>query len=241
MISLQLKQVGFSQLISVFDLLPDVLFWVKDEDSRIIHGNRAFIHHLHCERMEQVLSKTDFDFSPPHLAMQYVADDKRVMAGHEVIDRLELNYTANGRLGWFSTSKQALRDEHGVVRGTYGITRHLNKTAEALANVRAIEVPVRYVLANYHRPIPVEELAAVAHLSVSALERRFTKHLSKTPQQFINEVRLENARRLLLESIAPVVEVAYQCGFSDPSYFSKQFHRSFGVLPSQMRKAKLAS
>lgn len=231
-----LQQAGIKQIIAAFDLLPDILFWIKDTDSRILYGNSQFIRHQGCASLDQLLLKTDFDFSPPHLAFQYVTDDKRVMEGHEVVDRLELNHTANGELGWFSTSKQALRDEQGTLLGTYGITRHLEKTAKALSNVQAIEAPVRFIFEHYPRDISIEELAQLAHLSVSALERRFKKHLAKTPNQFINEVRLENARRLLVETQIPVAQVAYQCGFSEPSYFSKQFRRLFGEIPSRLRK-----
>ena len=233
-----LQQAGLKQIIAAFDLLPDILFWIKDTESRILYGNTPFIQHLGCDALEQILLKTDFDFSPPHLAFQYVTDDKRVLDGLEAVDRLELNRTASGELGWFSTSKQALRDEHGTLLGTYGITRHLEKTSKALLNVQAIEAPVRFIYANYHRHISIEELAAQAHLSVSALERRFKKHLAKTPNQFINEVRLENARRLLVETQLPVAQVAYQCGFAEPSYFSKQFRRLFGEIPSELRKSE---
>ena len=66
-------------------------------------------------------------------------------------------------------------------------------------------------------------------LSVSALERRF-KAFSETPNQFINEVRLENARKLLVETRLPVSQVAYS-GFPEPSYFTKQFRRLFGEIP----------
>ena len=48
-------------------------------------------------------------------------------------------------------------------------------------------------------------------------------------------MRLENARKLLIETQLPISQVAYQCGFSEPSYFSKQFRRLFGEIPSQMR------
>ncbi|GGF02490.1 hypothetical protein GCM10008027_29270 [Pseudoalteromonas gelatinilytica] len=119
--------------------------------------------------------------------------------------------------------------------GTYGVTRHLQKTSKALSHVRAIEEPVKFIREHYHRQISIDELAELAHMSVSALERRFKKHLAKTPNQFINEVRLENARKLLIETQLPISQVAYQCGFSEPSYFSKQFWRLFGEIPSQMR------
>ena len=105
-----IKKAGVNQLIAAFDLLPDILFWVKDTDSRILHCNQHFIEHQGYKTLEQILLKTDFDFSPKHLAFQYVNDDKRVMEGYIVTDRLELNQTQQGELGWFSTSKHALKD-----------------------------------------------------------------------------------------------------------------------------------
>ena len=81
----------------------------------------------------------------------------------------------------------------------------------------------------------IEDLAEVAHLSVSALERRFKRYLTKTPKQFINEIRLENARRLLVETNIPISQVGEETGFSEHSYFSKQFRLFFGELPSEFR------
>ncbi|WP_220735645.1 helix-turn-helix transcriptional regulator [Shewanella sp. c952] len=75
-----------------------------------------------------------------------------------------------------------------------------------------------------------------AHLSISALERRFTKHLGQTPKQFINEVRLKNARRLLIETNESIANIAQETGFNDHSYFSRQFQRLFGKSPSQFRR-----
>ncbi|KJY88007.1 MULTISPECIES: AraC family transcriptional regulator [Pseudoalteromonas] len=236
-----LNKAGVNQLIAAFDLIPDILFWVKDTKSRIVHANQHFVEHQGYKTLDQILLKTDFDFSPQHLAFQYVNDDKRVMEGFIVTDRLELNQTANGELAWFSTSKKVLLDDENAIMGTYGVTRHLAKTSKALSHVRAIEAPVEFIRAHYHRHICIEELAELAHLSVSALERRFKKHLAKTPNQFINEVRLENARKLLVETRLPVSQVAYQCGFSEPSYFSKQFRRLFGEIPSQLRKELTSS
>lgn len=230
-----INKAGVNQLIAAFDLLPDILFWVKDSESRILYANQHFIEHQGYKSLEQILLKTDFDFSSKHLAFQYVNDDKRVMNGYVVTDRLELNQTSNGELAWFSTSKKAILADDGQILGTYGVTRHLQKTSKALSHVRAIEGPVNYIREHYHRNICIEELAELAHLSVSALERRFKKHLAKTPNQFINEIRLENARKLLVETRLPISQIAYQCGFSEPSYFSKQFRRLFGEIPSQMR------
>ena len=231
-----LKQTGVTTLISAFDLIPNTLFWVKDTQSKIIYANSEFVRHQGFTKLSDVLNKTDYDFSPKHLAYQFVLDDQRVLAGMQVTERLEINHTKPGEYGWYSTSKRVLVNDKGAVIGTYGITRLIERDSKELLSVKAIETPIKFIRQYFYNNITIEELAEVAHLSVSALERRFKKYLAKSPSQFINEVRLENARRLLLDTSLPIGEVAFRCGFSSPSYFTKQFQILFGVSPSLLRK-----
>ena len=234
-----LKDLTVSQVLNAFDLLPDTLFWIKDKEGRIVHANRVFLEYRGMRKLEQIIGKTDLDFSPPHIAAQYIQDDQKVVKGALVTDRVELNFIEGGDVGWFSTSKRPLLDSHGTVVGTYGITHRLDKDSEVHSHVEAIRIPVQYVRDNYHENICIKELAKISHLSVSALERRFKKYLGKTPNQFIMEVRLESARRDLVESDLPVAQIAYQSGFSEPSYFSKKFKALFGCLPSELRDQAL--
>lgn len=230
-----LEPISVKQLIQVFDLLPDILFWIKDERSRIVHANTLLIEHLGCKSLEQVQGKTDYNFSPVHIAKQFVNDDRKVMAGELITDRLELNITEKGEFGWFSTTKRPLLDDTHTIIGTYGITRHIERTSRALSNYEAIATPVEFVKKNYAKEINVSQLAETMHLSISALERRFKKYLDKTPNQFINEVRLERARKMIVETQKPISQIAFQCGFNEPSYFAQQFKKLFDVLPSQLR------
>lgn len=230
-----LNKVSVKQVLTMFDILPDVIFWIKDTDSRVVYANQMFVEHLGYKSIEQVLGKSDKDFSPSHIAKQFFVDDQRVMAGDNVTDRLEMNINKSGNVAWFSTSKRALFDENGVIIGSYGVTRHLQKTVKTLSGIDELEVPVHYIRKNFHLDISIEQLAEVAHLSVSALERRFKKYLAKTPKQFIRQIRLENARRLLVETNLPIAEVAYQSGFSDHSYFTRHFKLMFAELPSELR------
>jgi PAS domain S-box-containing protein len=230
------NQMGVEQLIRMFDLLPDVLFWIKDNSHNFIHANQAFIEHKGVKGIEKIIGKTDYDFSPDHIAQQFIRDDEKILAGKNVTERLEMNMTQSGDTAWYATSKRAITNENGDIIGTYGITRHLEKQAKALSNVDAVKGPVDYIRQNFQRPFTIEELAEVAYLSVSALERRFKKYLAKTPKQFINEVRLENARKLLVETNMPISQVGDATGFSDHSYFSKQFRLFFGELPSDFRR-----
>ncbi|WP_371193783.1 helix-turn-helix domain-containing protein [Glaciecola sp. SC05] len=231
---LRLTNIDVQQVIGMFDLLPDVLFWVKDTNSAIVHANKVFLEHLGVKSLQVIKGKTDECFFPYYLARQYLTDDIKVMAGELITDRLELNMLKSGGYGWFSTSKRPLINKQGMIIGSYGFTQHLEKTSHLLSTIDGIRVPVEYVRANYASSITVEQLAELSFLSVSALERRFKRYLSKTPKQFINQVRLENARRLIMEGEGPIADVALACGFSDQSYFSKQFKSLFAVQPSKV-------
>ncbi|OKY26146.1 MULTISPECIES: helix-turn-helix transcriptional regulator [Thalassotalea] len=230
-----LEQIETLQLIKMFDLLPDTLFWIKNEKHQFIYANKAFVEHQRVKSIEQVIGKTDYHFAPAHIAKQFIRDDEKILAGERVTERLEMNMNVGGHIAWYSTTKRPLYNNQGKIIGSYGITRHLEKQAMALTGLEAVKVPVDYIKEHFEQPLTIETLAQVAHLSVSALERRFKKYLKKTPKQFINDLRLEQARRLLVETTTPIAEVAEKAGFSDHSYFSKKFKELFGELPSQFR------
>ncbi len=222
-------------MLDMYDLLPDVMFWVKNTQGRLIHVNRGFLEHVGAQSLEQVVGHTDYDFSPAYIAKQFVEDDKRVLAGQLVTDRLEMNIDEKGKLAWFTTSKRPLLGPDGSIVGSFGISRHLEKMSVALIGVEALKVPMTYIRENFADEITLPDLAKESHLSISALERRFKKHLSRTPLQYLTDVRLENARRLLVETTLPVSDVGYESGFNDASYFARRFKRKFSSLPSEFR------
>jgi AraC-like DNA-binding protein len=230
-----IEKVSTQTLIKMFDLIPDTLFWIKDIKGKFIHANQFFIEHSGQGSLVNIIGKSDGEISPPHLAKQYRVDDQKVIAGELITDRIELNMSTKGEFGWYSTSKRPLFDDYGKVIGTYGFTHHIEHTSQAILTIEAIKGAVEFVKLNYHRTITVNDLANVAFLSVSAIERRFKKHLGITPKQFINKIRLENARRMLIETELPIEEIAFQCGFAAHSYFSRQFKIMFDLLPSQLR------
>lgn len=230
-----INQFSVKQLIEMFNLMPDILFWVKDEKGCFVYANQYFIEHLGMTSLSQIIGYSDFDFSAVHIAKQFAVDDQKVMNGEIVNNRLEMNNVKSNEIAWFTTSKRPLFNEQGKAIGSYGISRHLEKTSLALSGMDALKIPVEYVRKNYMNNICLQELADITYLSISALERRFKKYLAKTPKQFINEVRLENARRLLVETNLPIAEIANQTGFTDHSYFSRKFSKFFGQLPSAFR------
>lgn len=246
-----LEAVGINQLVHMYDLLPDTMFWIKNDKSEIIYANSTFIETIGVGKLENLVGKTDHSFAPLHLAKQYMLDDKKVMAGDFITDRLELNFSSTknkpkntssqvgsytGHYSWYSTTKRPLFDNNKRIIGSYGFTRHLEYSAQGTTSLQAIEVPVNYIREHFRDDLSIEQLANLAFLSVSALERRFKKYLHKTPKQFLNEVRLEHARKMLIDTQLPILDIALSCGYSDHSYFSGQFKALFGMLPSKLRK-----
>ena len=84
--------------------------------------------------------------------------------------------------------------------------------------------------------ISLEEVAASAGISSSEAGRCFQKYYGKAPVEYVIEYRLNQARRLLESSDLSVKEIGFECGFYDPSYFSRIYRRHFGVTPGNYRR-----
>lgn len=78
----------------------------------------------------------------------------------------------------------------------------------------------------------LDALSQALHLSRSQLGRKVKALTGQSPAVFLRSLRLQRARHLLLTSSLPVKEVAYDVGFSDPSYFSRAYSEQFGESPS---------
>jgi hypothetical protein len=100
--------IGVQQILSMFDLITDVIFWIKDNGSRVVYANKMFVEHIGMHSLSQVLGKSDGAFFPPHIAKQFITNDQSVMSGNVITDRLELNILKFGEFAWFSTLKQPL-------------------------------------------------------------------------------------------------------------------------------------
>ena len=68
------------------------------------------------------------------------------------------------------------------------------------------------------------------------LSRKLKKMTDKTPVEYIRHVRLQKAAFMLKEGKFTVSEVMYKVGFNKPGYFSKCFHDTFGMTPSEFQK-----
>ena len=84
----------------------------------------------------------------------------------------------------------------------------------------------------------VEELSKQMGVSRSHLHRKLKLLKSKSVSQFIREVRLEEAMKMLKRDDATASEIAYRVGYSSPSYFHKCFQQYYGYPPGEVNKTQ---
>ena len=92
---------------------------------------------------------------------------------------------------------------------------------------------IRRLQARFDEPVRMEDLAADLGMSTSTFYERFKGVTGMTPLQFQKEVRLQEARRLLLEGDLDAATAGYRVGYNDPSHFSRDYKRQFGAPPAR--------
>ena len=93
----------------------------------------------------------------------------------------------------------------------------------------------RYCMAHLDSPIQVAELAKACRCSRSHFTRRFRQAEGCAPHEFIDELRMRLAMRLLQTTNGTIKEVASACGYDDASYFCKVFKKIHGTTPAGFR------
>ncbi len=101
-----------------------------------------------------------------------------------------------------------------------------------------IKSALEYLKKNYNMHISVNDLASRAFLSRDYFSKLFRETTGKTVTAFLNELRIEEARRLLRETDYKIAVIAEYCGFGDMKYFYTVFNSRVGMTPGEYRKEK---
>ncbi|MGJ4915302.1 AraC family transcriptional regulator N-terminal domain-containing protein [Bradyrhizobium oligotrophicum] len=124
-----------------------------------------------------------------------------------------------------------LAGRHGAaIRRLGGPDSHAQRIARAVALLRA----------EFTHTLPVERLAAVAGMSLSAFHQHFRRHTSLSPLQFHKQLRLIEARRLMLAEGISASSAAFAVGYESVPQFTREYRRLFGRPPVQDIKAAQA-
>ena len=123
-------------LRALSDNVPDFIF-AKDRQSRFIAANIALARYMGVRTTDELLGKTDFDFSPKNLAAAYFEDDQKVIrTGVALCNREEEGVDGQGHKLWLLTSKVPLRDKNGNITGLVGTGRDITNRKLAETEMR---------------------------------------------------------------------------------------------------------
>ena len=232
---------------ALFGTTPNVCLFVKNRDGRFVWGNAFLVELCGAASLDEIVGKSDFDFFPRDLALDYRREDETVVAtGTPIVDRPWLVCNAKKTIDWFLSNKWPLRGrtrrdeavETAPILGVVGAMRNYRRfdktSSERKNDLRDV---VDFMLSNYERKIETRELAELAFLSTSQFERRFRAIFRMTPSRFLAEIRLRASARLLTSTDLTLAQIAIQTGFFDQSHFGKAFRAEYGTTPKKYRVA----
>ena len=137
-------------MLRLFDLLPDVLFFIKDTQCRYTHVNQTLTQRLGIRRREDILGKSVLELYPPALSTRYILQDRRVLKGEVIDNVLELQLYPNRTTGWCLTRKQPLEDDGRIV-GLIGISRDLGRPDSRHSSFAQLQDAVEYMQGHFTR------------------------------------------------------------------------------------------
>ncbi|WP_232494548.1 AraC family transcriptional regulator [Novosphingobium kaempferiae] len=111
------------------------------------------------------------------------------------------------------------------------------------SHLERVSRAIRVMRVNFAQTLRIEQLADIAGMSPSSFHQHFKALTLMTPVQFQKQLRLLEARRLMIAEAANVTDAAYQVGYESASQFSREYSRNFGIAPKRdvmMRRALLA-
>ena len=222
---------------NLLDFFPDTQFWVKDNESRFLACNKAFAAHFGLSGIHDLEGRSDLEFSPQHLAREYIQDDRLVISTGKVLaDKMELVRDKDDSLNWYATTKSPIRDIKGSVIGTAGFTRKINCVQEGSKQIRGMDQAINAIITRYGENLTIPGLADLADMSVDNFERKFKSLLRETPLKYLNRIRMRASCSLLLHTDLSIGEISRQAGFSDQSYFAKRFFAHLRIRPIDYRR-----
>lgn len=107
----------------------------------------------------------------------------------------------------------------------------LRQIASAGSQSHQVARAIDWLKCNYTQPLRIDDLAAQASMSNSTFHHHFRSMTALSPLQFQKQLRLQEARRLMLSEQLDAATAAFQVGYESPSQFSREYNRLFGAPP----------
>ncbi len=223
----------------VFDAVPDCVFFVKDRRGRYAAVNQTLVERCERQDKDELIGRTAAELFPEPLGESFTEQDFDVLRnGHPIRGKLELHLYPNGNQGWCLTWKEPVCNSAGEIVGVAGISRDLPIRSDYSSELQAVSTVLRHIDEHLEESLVVSDLAKLAGLSAYQLDQRIRTLLGVSIRQHITRRRIERACHLLERGDESLSSIAFDCGYSDQSAFTRQFRQSVGIPPGAYRERK---
>ena len=201
----------------------DKVYYQGDEDFKV---DVFVIHFLESALGNDFFKLPEFTrvrkiFSLGQQGISIKGSDRRIVSG---LIKSVYNSSGIDRLIFFMKTLNALVDVKDYeLLSSPGYTNFINN-----ADTERLNQVMNYCSENYYREIKLDEVSALVNLNKSSFCRYFKSRTFKTFSQFLNEIRIAKACKLLTDSDMTVSEICYECGYNNISHFNRQFKHIIG-------------
>jgi len=137
---------------------------------------------------------------------------------------------ANRKSGFKFMATAAFMQIVGYLSRSYAQAKHPDSRA-----LLRIGAAISHLESNYQEPVTLDQLATIAHMSNRNFVRSFQAAMGSSPIAHLIQLRVNRGASLLRRTEQTVTEIAFQVGFGDSNYFTRQFRKVLGVTPGQYR------
>ncbi len=233
----ELRAIDVRLLQTLFDLTPDVAFFIKDAEGRYITVNASLLARHGLKRPSDAIGKKPQEICPGDFGRIPTEQDRRVLVtGDPLLDHLELQWHRPREPVWCLTTKLPLRDDAGRIAGLIGFSRDVRDY------VRPGDIPESFarVVAEFEddpsQACSPAALAERSRMSATRLARLIKRVYGLTPSQFLVKTRITAGSRLLRDTNHSIAEIAQRCGYHDQSAFTRAFRSTTSLTPLEYRR-----
>ena len=115
------------------------------------------------------------------------------------------------------------------------VNKDIKLSEKEIRDTNRLKLMINYINVHFNEELDLFTISSVANISESEALRCFKSTINETPMQYVINLRLQRAAESLISNSKKVIDIAFDCGFSEPSYFSKKFRGKYNVTPKQYR------
>ncbi len=201
-------------------------------EAGLLDGRDATIHWGYCAAMAQTYPRVRVQ---PARALVVTGEAQRIVMAGGGSSWQDMTLYLIARLVGLEAAMQTARvhliDWHHVGQQPFAVLSRARQVED-----RTIARCQEWVAEHYDHEAPVSAMASLSGLAERSFKRRFKTATGMPPMEYVQTIRLEEAKHMLETTELSIEAVADEVGYGDASFFSRLFRRNVGLTPAQYRK-----